>query len=77
MQPDFARFEQAYQNKIHIVEVNVDDRVLAEKYRKFKTSNYIPETVVAVHDRLVVHKDGVMTEADLEKAVGEALSGGG
>lgn len=73
MAPAFAQFEQKYKNRIKIVEVNVDDRALLQKYAPLKGSQYIPETVVLRNDAVVVQQTGVMSEQQLEEAVQKAL----
>jgi hypothetical protein len=72
MARDFAQFEQAYKQKLKIVEVNVDNRDLTEQYRKYKSTGYIPETVIVRQDSVVFQKTGKMSYADLEAAVGQA-----
>jgi hypothetical protein len=73
MAPAFARFEQAYGKRMRIVEINVDDRDLVERYGKYKGTAYIPETVVLRGDKIVTRQGGAMDEEQLEKAVVRAL----
>lgn len=75
MAPAFAQFEQKYASKLNIVNVNVDDATLREKYKAFKESQYIPETVILKDGKAVFRKTGSMTLDDLEKAVAEASKG--
>lgn len=72
MAPAFAQFEQKYSSKMTIVKVDPNDQSAMEKYRSYKESGYIPETVILKDGKAVFRKTGSMTLEALEAAVAEA-----
>ena len=67
MAPAFAQFEQKYKSKISIVKVDVSDAASAEKFRSYKSSRYIPETVLIHNGKIVTQQTGAMSLAQLEE----------
>lgn len=76
MAPAWAQFESAYQHKLQIVYINVDERSTKE----FQTySELMPESIphtawVTRQNKPVSEKTGVMTFAELKAASDKALA---
>lgn len=70
MAPALAQFERTYKDKVQIVEINLDEnKPEAQQYQRYKTSQYIPETVVIRDGKAVAVKVGGLSLQQLVELV--------
>jgi len=73
MKPDFAQFEQRYKSRITIIPVDVSQQEVATKYRQYKESQYIPETVFLKNGEVKYRQTGAMSLPGLEEGLAKTL----